>query len=263
MEETGGQAAESAGTETTTGGTTEATPEGQSTTPDQKTANGTDAGAESFFDYETIKGKPELESAYKEMQRAFTKKTGEVAKSRDKLKQYDEFIANPVDSMKKLAQQYGYNLVQGQQDAKNPQKFETWDDVMAEAKKQVMDELEPMLGEVKNLKKQSIESYLDTNFTDWRTYEDDMIANLQEHPSLANDPQKLYRLSVPESVYEARMLKKAEAKLRGTSDASTVRGQSSTTKETSQKPSGPLSFDQAVEVAKQTLARQGKRPPNH
>jgi len=256
-EVTGGESvAEPTGT-TVTG--TEGQTEGQSATPAQ-TTNGTASGGESFFDYESIKGKPELESAYKEMQRAFSRKTEEVKGGRDKINQYDQFMQNPVDTMRQLARQYGYQMVQGQPGQDETKSFENWDDVLSAARDQVMGELQPMFGELQNMKKQGVEQMLDNNHPDWRTYEDAMLDNLKSHPTLADNPDLLYRMSVPGEVLEARAHKSALAKIQGTTQSGTLQGQSTTT----QQPAKTLkvkSFNDAVAVAKQEMKRRGLSAP--
>lgn len=263
MEETQGQVTESAEPAGTTAATTGAASKGQSTATAQTTSIGTESVVESFFDPESIKGKPELEAAYKEMQRAFSKKTSDLAKGRDKIRQYDEFIRSPVDSMRKLAQQMGYQLVQGQAESKDgkPKTYETWDEVMQDAEARVLEKLKPVIGEIQSLKKQNIESYLDNNFSDWRTYEDEMMANLEKHPTLVTNPDELYRLSVPESVHEARLMKKLQAKMKGAAEGNQIQGQSATNKQASQRPKKGLSFSEAVQFAKSALASKGITAP--
>lgn len=251
------------GAEGSLNGTTQAPPEGnagQSAATAQTTHSGPDAEG-SFFDPESIKGKPELESLAKQLQASYTKKTQAIAKDRTKVEQYDKFMANPIDTMREIAQQMGWQLVQGQAPSSDgkPKTYDNWDQVMEDAEARVMDKLKPAFGELQNLKKQNIEMYLDNNFSDWRTYEDDMMDNLRKHPSLVEDPATLYRLSVPNEVLEAKAMKKAMAKLNG--DTQQVSGQSTTTKQTGEKPSGPLSFEQSVEVARQTLAKRGMTAP--
>ena len=250
-------------TQETTGESTETGGEstGQSEATSQTTASGTGDGGESFFDYESVKGTPN-EAAYKEMQRAFSKKTEVLKAGADKIRQYDQYVANPVESIKAFAAQNGYQLVQGQPKDQNgeSQKFENWDDVMGEAERRVMDKLQPMLGEMQNMKKQSVEQSLDTNHPDWRTYEDGMMANLQAHPSLVSDPDMLYRMSVPEEVLAARANKAALDKIQGTTESGKVQGQSTTTQKTNKTPKIE-SFDDAVKFARQELSRQGIAPP--
>jgi len=236
---------------------------GASVSSAQTTGNGPDAAAiESFFDPASIAGKPELEAAYKQMQGSYTKRMQEFSKHRPKIDAYDNFERNPVGTMQQLAAQYGYQLVQRGQDQTPDQNFQSWDDV----KKHFFDEfkkehLNPVVNEVKTLKKQSIESHLDSKFSDWRTYEPEMMEKLREHPSLVNDPDTLYRISVPQEVWEARATKAAMQKLKGATEHAQVAGGSSTAKQTSQAPTGKLSFDQAVEVARQKIRQLGLRAP--
>jgi len=88
VEETQETAGESAVVET--GG--EST--GQSEAPAQIAGNGTEQVGESFYDYESIRGKPELEAAYKEMQRGLTAKSEVYKAGADKISQYDNFMAS-------------------------------------------------------------------------------------------------------------------------------------------------------------------------
>lgn len=232
---TGGKAgAEPTGT---TASATNGQIDGQTVATDQTTVQGTGQGGESFFDYESIRGKPELESAYKEMQGAFSRKTEVLAKGKDKISQYDSFIANPIDTMRQLAQQYGYQMVQGQpqdQDGQ-PKNYENWDQVMEEAERRVMAKMQPMFGEMQNMKQQNVEQALDNSFPDWRTYEDKMMENLQAHPTLVNDHKMLYHMSVPAEILEARATKAALAKIQSTT-GNTIQGQSTTTQQTTKKP---------------------------
>lgn len=227
----------------------------------QTTGNGSDATAhESFFDPRAIEGKPELQSAYKQMQGEFTKRMQKFREHQSKLDNYSRFEKDPVGTMQTVAAQLGYQLVQrGQEQPKdwNPQ---SWDDVMAEAEKRVMDKMKPVFGELKDLKKQNIEQYLDSKYTDWRTFEDAMMETLREHPSLVKDPDKLYRLAVPANVLEARAAQAAMAKIKGATEHAQVSG-GATSKQTTSEPTGKLSFDQAVAVAKKRLASQGLRAP--
>jgi hypothetical protein len=219
-----------------------------------------ESAVESFFDPASIRGKPELESAYKQMQSAFTKRMQGVSQDRSKIDAYDQFSRDPVGTVQRIATQMGYKLVQpGNEQPKdwNPQ---TWDDVLGEAEKRVLRRMEPVYNELRDLKKQSVETYLDDKYADWRTYEDDMLTTLQRHPSLANDPDSLYRLSVPSEVWEARATKQAMEKLQQRTESGQVAGGTKTTRPVASAPSGPLSFDQAVDAARRKLAGMGLRP---
>lgn len=220
----------------------------------QTTGNGPDAGAvESFFDPTSIAGKPELEAAYKQMQGSYTKRMQEFSKHRHKLDAYERFEKDPLGTLRQLASQYGYQFVQAGENQPKDWNPQSWDDVMAKAKEEVLKEMQPVFNEVKSLKKQNIETYLDTNHSDWRTYEDAMMDNLKAHPSLVQDPDKLYRMSVPPEVLEAKAIAKAMQKLKGSQENAQVSG-GTTSKQTIQAPTGPLTFDQAVAVAKQRMS---------
>lgn len=219
--------------------------------------------AESFFDPKSIQDKPDLVKAYKQMQGAFTKRMQGFKDSQAKLDAYSAFEKDPVGTIKKLSQQYGLNILDGTKPDKewNPQ---TWDEVMDRAKKEakadILKDLEPMFGQVQDLKTRNMEQYLDNSFPDWRAYETDMVDLVQKHPTLASNPDLLYKLAVPETVIESRAAKAALKKLQGQTEGKVSSG--STTTKTAAKPNGKLSFNQAVEVAKAQLAEKGMRPPN-
>ena len=235
------------------------TTDGGSGSTVQATASGPVTSAEeSFFDPSSVIGTP-LEQAYKQMQGAWTKKLQGVKQHQSKIDAFDSFQRDPVNTMQQLAKQYGYQLVQPGADSPKDFNPQSWDDVMAQAKKEVLKDLQPVFGELRDLKKQNVEGYLDNNHPDWRTYEDNMMETLQKHPSLVKDPDALYRASVPSEVWEARATQKAMQKLKTAGQNSQISGGTTTTRPTQQEPTGPLSFNQAVEVAKKRLASKGIR----
>lgn len=251
-------------------GTTEAAPEGgdgQSVASGQTTGNGPDtkADVDSFFDPSTIKGTP-LESAYKQMQAAYTKKAQAFAANRSKIEAYEAFERDPQGTINQLAKAYGLQIVpQSQQQTQENWEPKTWDEVMSrarqEAKQEIIKDFAPIIDEVKNLRKTNIEKSLEEIDPQWKLYEDDMMNTLKEHPSLVKDPAKLYRMSVPEEVLMAKATKEALKKLQNKKDSAQVSGGSTTTKTPSQVPSGPLSFQDAVKFAQQQVAAQGLRRP--
>jgi hypothetical protein len=240
-------------------------PNGQSQATAQTSINGT--GGDSFFDYETIKGRPELESAYKEMQRSYSKKTQDIADLRTKAQQVDAFRKDPVRVMQQYASQLGYQMVKGQptDSSGKPLKFDSWEGVMDESTRRSKAEVEaqfaPLFNEVKHMKQQNIEMWYDNNHPDWRVYEDRMAENLNKYKELINDPGLLYRISVPEEVLEARAMKAALAKLNGDAQSGRVSGQSATTQQTSRK-AGKMSFDDAVKAARQSMKERGFSRPS-
>ena len=239
--------------------------EGQSSASDQTTVNsgtGTQQQQEQvFFDVNDLP--QELLPAYKNMQAAFSRKTQEISADRHKVEAYNNFEANPLGTLQTLAQQYGYQLIQPNPNATQAeanQSFEpqTWDDVLTAAEKQaeekILKKLEPLIGKVQELQQSNTESFLDNNFPDWRQYEDRMLQLMKAHPTLASDPGTLYKMALPEEVVKARATKSALNRLNANTQNATVSGQSTTTKQASNQPAGPLSFNQAVEVAKARIA---------
>jgi len=252
-------------------GTTAEAPEGsgeQSANLEQTTADGTGPSEESFFDVKDIEHDPNLMSAYKQMQASFTKSKQSFADGRQKIEAYDQFSANPVATMEQLARQYGYSLVKGTaaptDGAGEQWQPKTWDDVMERATtladKKAEEKYSGMMNEVKGLKQKNVETFLDANYSDWRLHEDKMIENLSLYPAMANDPDALYRLSVPPELLKSRATKAALAQLTGSNESAQVSG-TEKSRVTSHEPSGPLTIDQAVVVARQRLAKRGiKRP---
>jgi hypothetical protein len=246
---------------------TSKTSEGQSVTSNQTTGNGSEGEAiESFFDPKTIEGKPELQAAYRQMQGEFTKRLQGVQSHQSKIDAYDAFERDPQGTIERLSKQYGYDFVQSDPnqdgDSKPPK---TWDDVYAIAEERALiklrKEFAPLTNEVQDLKRKGVESQLDATHPDWRTYEGRMVDTLKAHPSMANDPDALYRMSLPPELLEQRATKAALAKLKGEGASSEVSGNQTTSITTTTEPTGRLTIDQAVKFAREKLAAQGiKRP---
>jgi len=252
---TEGQSDEGTPLETTDTGTE------SSDTDSQTTDEGT-VEEESFFDPQSIKGKPELEAAYKEMQRAFTKKTSSLKEQSKKVEAYDAFMQDPISQMQNIAKQYGYSLSRAQaQEMAQMNEPQSWDDVYSRAKQEVLKDLQPIINEVRQTKKTQMEHMLDESCPDWRTYEDDMMQTLQKHPTLVNDPVKLYQLSVPSEVFTARATQAALKKLQTKAEHAQVSGGSTTNKSGSNLPKGKLSFQDAVKAAKAKLSADGLTEP--
>lgn len=228
----------------------------------QTTSNGSAATDESFFDVASIQDKPELLAAYKQMQGSYTKRMQEFSKHKTAIDAYTAFQQDPLGTMRQLATQYGYQFVQGAPPTQENKEWnpQSWDDVMERAKEEVRKEMQPVFREVRDLKQKNIETYMDSKYADWRTYEPQMMDVLKSHPTMVSDPDTLYRMSVPQNVWEARATQAAMQKLKATTENAPAAG-GTTPKKTSSEPSGPLNLSQAVEVARQRLASRGIRPP--
>jgi len=231
--------------------------------PVQTTQSGPATTAEeSFFDPRSIQGKPELEQAYKQMQGEFTKRMQGIRSSQQKLEQYAAFERDPVGTIKALSQQYGLQVLQGQEQQSKDFNPQSWDDVEQHFREKFRkEELTPLTREVRDLKRQNIEQQLDTKFPDWRTYEMAMMDVLKVHPTLVNDPDTLYRMAVPSQVLEARATKAAMEKLKAVTESSNVSG-GATPKQTTSEPTGKLTFNQAVEIARKRVNARGLSAPH-
>lgn len=244
--------------------------EGQSISPDQTTSNGPDlqvAQGESFFDPKSIEHSPELMLAYKQMQGKFTQGQQAIRADQQKIDAYNSYLQDPMGTIRQIVAQQGMTLVNG---GPQPQEGQTefspksWEDVVTHIRSQLEGDLkqqyQPLVNQVRDLKQQNVETYLDSNHTDWRTYEGEMISSLQAHPSLAADPDLLYRMSVPPEVLEARATARALERLKTGTEGSVVPGANRATLETSSKPTGKLSFNEAVDFAKSQLKSRGIGP---
>lgn len=262
-------------------GTTQGTTETGSKATDARGTKTQAAGDETFFDPKSIEGKPELESAYKSMQRAFTKKMQGFKDSQQKIDAYDAFSKDPLGTMTALAQQYGYNLQprtgQNAQTGTQPNQAQgtegqeswqpnSWDEVMDRAttiaEQRIMRQMQPLLGRVQDLQQGHIERELSEIDPGWQAYETDMMSNLQKHPTLADDPATLYRMSVPQDVLESRATQRALRKMEGKAETLQASGQSTVSK--SQIPETMpkhTTLNDAVNFARQAVNPDGSIKP--
>ena len=253
-----------------TGATSEAPGSGgeQSVALSQTTSNGSGSGdVELFYDPKSIEGKPELELLAKQLQGDYTKKTMGLAEGQQKVDAYDAFMADPEGTMRQLATQYGWNLIQGKASPEADGEFnpKTWDEVQKHflnaARKELARENAPLINEVKDLKKQNVEAQLDRDYPDWRTYESNMSDTLQRHPTLVNDTDALYRMSVPKELLEQRATKTALAKLKGGTDNAQISDNKTTSIPTTDSPTKPLTFEEAAKRAKAIVLKSGLSAP--
>ena len=244
--------------------------EGQSTAADTqgttRMGTGEDSG-ETFFDPKELD--PALVPAYKNMQRAFTKRMTTLKQDQQKIDAYNAFNADPVGQLQQMASRMGYRLSRADAESmaqentgNQPWEPQSWDDVMSRAKQEIMQELGPALGQLKDLRKSTIESQLSEIDPTWQQYEPEMMEVLNNHPSMANDPALLYRMSVPPEVLESRATQAALKKLQTKTQGSKTSGQSTTkAKSGGFDTNQPRSFAEAVAAAKQSLAADGIRAP--
>ena len=222
------------------------------------------------FDPKTLP--PELQAGYKQMHSAFTKRMQGISQDRDLLDQAKRFMADPITGMQQMAQQYGYRLTRAEAAAavaqqNGPQPWDPrsgeappdWDTVLstaeARAEAKLMQKFGPIIENVQKLQASNIEKQLDELDPQWRSYEDAMRENLRDHPTLVKDVRKLYSLSVPPEVIEARATQAALNRINKTTQSARVSG-TSTARGTVAAPREGKTFADAVEAAKEQLGRR-------
>jgi len=219
---------------------------------------------DSFFDPTAID--PALQPAYKQMQAAFTRKMQGIKGHTEKVQAYDAFVSDPHGSLARMAQQYGYSIAGGPAGRQTEQPApsgdwqpETWEDVLTKAKEttraEVMAELQPLLHEVRNQKREGIERTLDETVPEWRQYEDQMGALLGTHPTLVNDPAMLAKLAIPEDVQKGRAMQAALRKMEAKAQSAQVTSGSQTNQDPTPDIAGKkLTFAESVDLARRQIA---------
>jgi hypothetical protein len=205
------------------------------------------------------------------MHSAFTKRMQGISQDRDLLDQAKRFMADPITGMQQMAQQYGYRLTRAeaaaavaagqgppQWDPSSGQDPPDWNTLLTaaetRAEQRIMQKFGPIIENVQKLQATNIEKQLDELDPQWRTYEDAMRDTLRDHPTLVKDVNKLYRLSVPPEVMESRATQAALARLHKNTQSARVSG-TSTARATSPAPWEVKTFADAVEAAKEQLAK--------
>jgi hypothetical protein len=217
----------------------------------------------SFFDPQQVP--IELLPAYKQMQAAFTTKTQDISRQKQKVEAYDAFMRDPVGQMQALARQYGLNLTRAEaaaevqaQQAQQTQNWEpqTWQEVIErtkqETRQEIMRELQPIFGQVQQQQANNIENQLKQIDPNWKDYEGNMRDLLNEHPTLVKNVSMLYRLAVPPEALEATAIQKALKKYEDKGKHAAVSSGSSAPRS---KPAAPKinSFDEAYQEARRKL----------
>jgi len=255
-------------------GTTSTAPEGMTGqaqaphSPDPGQATPPPAtGEPTFFDPTSLA--PELLPAYKMMQGRFTQGMQKVSGQEKKLQAYDMFERAPhSQEVQQLLAQYGYvpahqaQAPQGQQQAPQQQPYEpqTWEELLSTAEERgaslaeqrILQRLAPFIGQVQASTAQTIEKQLSTIDPKWRDYEDQMKENLSRFPGMVNDPALLYRVSVPQEIFEAKVMRETLDKIGSKAQHAAV-GVKSTAQRGTPATAKITSFDDAVAAAKKQL----------
>ncbi len=223
--------------------------------------------------------RPHVEAAIKQTDKQlkanYTKKTQEIAKQRHKIEAYDSFESNPVEIMKQMAERYGFQLTPkgggkprssetGGNGDESESFSETWTppswkhvgsavDQRIESKlNEFMQKIQPVFQNIHQLTTKNIETQLSEIDPDWKLYEDEMTSNLKDHPTLAKDVSKLYRMSVPDEVLESRATQKALKKFEEKAHSANI-GSKSSIRSSSASEKKINSFNDAVVEAKRKI----------
>lgn len=255
------------------------------TQPGQAQSTQATAAEQFFADFNSLPEdvKTKLEPFYKQMQADYTRKTQRLSKKEkeylQKVQAYDQFTANPLHNLAQLAQQYGYEMMpRGTQPQQQQEKRtvtpdwqpNTWEDVFGKNEEYLTPKIKAMIDEAREQDRQEIEflkkelggqraekvkQIFDSIDPEWQKYEDDMREILMEHPTLAKDPAKLYRMVLPDEVLKARATQEALKQMEAKTQAAKIES-SGRSKQSAPAKQGPMSFQEAFELAKTQIGRK-------
>ena len=240
--------------------------------PDQATAPVKTEDADVFFDPKDLP--EELLPYHKQLQAAFTKKTQAIKGEREKIEAYNAFMQDIPGNLQLAAQQYGFRMVPAQQGyppqagagEQSTQPFgpdwqpQNYGELYQATEERIMQKLQrqfgPVFDNVQKLAVTNVERQLTEIDPDWRLYEDEMTANLQKHRTLAEDIPLLYKMTVPEEVLNSRAVQAALKKMEEKAKSAKIQGKGTTTPSAPARTGKP-SFQQAVDDAREDLAKRG------
>jgi len=213
--------------------------------------------------------KPHVSSLVKTLQGDYTRKTQALKDQRQAIEAVGLFEqgmrSDPVKTIMELAGRYGLTPEQlvatsePRLDAETePQSWEeVYQRAAADAKKEVLAEIAPYIGQVQQIQSKSVEEELDQIDPNWRRYEDKMSELMQKAPGLSNLPIKdIYNLARPESEIKAEAMAEAQRQMQKETKAAVTHG-SEPQRKTTPGTKKVESFSDAVDVAKQILAERG------
>ena len=192
---------QSKGTELTTPGS-EQSEAAQAGTTAPETAD----SVPGMYDPETWSGK----QVHDHWQPMYTKRSQEMARLRGDMERYKQVEQNPWPVINDFLQRSGLKAVSvAEQDAinnelggesaqPNPQAIESMVQHMLEQR------LAPLQKNLQERETNNVIAELNREFPDWQQYESEITNNLRQLPNLAFDIQKLYDMSVPGHVRDAR-----------------------------------------------------------
>ncbi len=215
----------------------------------------------------------ELEEERKNLLRSYTEKMKEVAGLRLKARLVDAIEANPEETLLELARRFNVKLPKEEEkkplsgiSLSAPKVDEDLPSYIGRAIQEIVPQaveeamgktLQSLKGEkgkeyVKESEIQGILDYLDSKYSDWGLYEKEMANLALRHPTLARDPDELYRLAKVSSL-DTRKIAKSK-KERGRKKVQRSGERSSKPVLTTAKGK-KLSFNEAWELAKREATK--------
>ena len=158
-----------------------------------------------MYDPESWSGK----QVHEHWQPMYTKRSQELAEMRKVADQWGQVQQNPWPVIQDFLQRSGYRAVpaaqaqeggelEGGEPAVNQQAIEQQVAAMLDQK------LAPLQANLQQRETNNVILELNREFPDWQQYETEITQNLKQYPNLAFDIQKLYDMSVPGTVRDAR-----------------------------------------------------------
>ena len=214
----GGQAApDSAATEQPVAAP-ESPTQGQASPPDDGTTSGnitedsTSAqSGDGLYDPESMSGA----DVHKYWQGHYTRSQQAKSDLEQRISQYQAIEQNPMPYIERFLQMNGLQVSRVGQQQQEPQYDEYGNEVTPQPQQQpaqqvpleVQNALRQNQLQLQKMQMSQTIRDLNDNFPDWQDHEEAIMKNIREYPTLANDINKLYRMSVPDTVFEARFRK--------------------------------------------------------
>lgn len=206
-------------------------PSGDGTTPQAtKAGDSAQAQVEGGYDPTTMDGP----GVHKYWQKHYTRSQQDASDLRQQVQQFQAIQNNPAPHIQQWLQQQGLTAVrQGEQPQGGGEEGydgegQPYQPVQPKIPPEAMQWALQTTQQVQRMQMTNIIRDLNDGFPDWQDYEAEIMQSLKEYPNLANNPDKLYRMSVPDHVFEARLAKRnqnqtaSRAALQSTPPASAV-----------------------------------------
>jgi len=243
------------GLATPEGGQSEAAPEGTTAAPAADSIPG-------MYDPDTWSGK----QVHEHWQPMYTKRSQELAEIRKVADQWQQVQQNPWPVINDFLQRSGLKAVSAAEQAAinddlgertdqiNPQAIEQQVNAMLEQR------LAPLQRSFQERETNNVIAELSREFPDWQQYENEITTNLQQFPNLAFDIQKLYDMSVPGHVRDARAYQRHLKQMETRGALAKTEPATQTVKTQASEPNHSGNFDSAWRYAMEKHGMKSNLP---